>query len=254
MPTALRPDDVVRVDDHVYLVTGSNTNWVLIKDGDAVTLIDSGYPADYEPLLASLACVGVSPGAVQALLVTHAHNDHIGAAESLYEIHGIPVLMHEKELAHARREYLQQVTVGQVMKQAWRPGVLPWAVHALKAGGTFHVSVSSPHPFPAAGPLDLPGAPIPVPTPGHTDGHCAYLLPNSGILVSGDALVTAHPTSRIAGPQLLPTMFDADRARALTSLQALEGVDADIILPGHGPQHHGSIKEAVARARESAGH
>lgn len=254
MTRALRAADICRVDEHVYLVTGSNTNWVIIKDGDAVTLIDSGYPADYEQVLASIACVGASPGAVQALLITHAHNDHIGAAEKLWAINGIPILAHENELAHARRDYLQQVTVGTVLKQAWRPRVLRWAVHAIKAGGTFHVPVSSPRPLPLQGSLDLPGAPTPVPTPGHTDGHCAYLLPNSGILVSGDALVTAHPTSPIAGPQLLPTMFDTDRARAVTSLETLESVDADIILPGHGPQYHGDIKEAVTQARERAGY
>jgi glyoxylase-like metal-dependent hydrolase (beta-lactamase superfamily II) len=250
MAKTLRSDDVVRVDEGVYLVSGSNTNWILVKEGDAVTLIDSGYPADYERLLASLSCIGVSPGAVHALLVTHAHNDHIGTAESLWAIHGIPALMHEDELPHARRDFLQQVTVGQVLRQAWRPRVLPWAVHAMASGGTFDVSLTSPRSFPAAAPLDLPGAPTPVPTPGHTKGHCAYLLPGSGILISGDALVTAHPTSHIAGPQLLPTMFDADRAQALTSLRALESLDSDIVLPGHGPMHHGNLKEAVAIARE----
>jgi glyoxylase-like metal-dependent hydrolase (beta-lactamase superfamily II) len=80
-------------------------------------------------------------------------------------------------------------------------------------------------------------------------GHCAYHLPGSGILVTGDALVTAHPTSRVTGPQLLLDMFHTDCARALDTLSLLEGVDADVILPGHGSPHRGSVKEAASAAR-----
>ncbi|GAA3369904.1 hypothetical protein GCM10017744_091530 [Streptomyces antimycoticus] len=64
--------------------------------------------------------------------------------------------------------------------------------------------------------------------------------------------MTAHPTSRISGPQLLPNMFHTDRARALDSLALIENLDADLVLPGHGPVHHGSAKEAALTAREHA--
>ncbi|GAA2440326.1 MBL fold metallo-hydrolase [Streptomyces glaucus] len=252
MPYVLPDDDIVHVRDQVYLVTGSNTNWVIVKEGNSATLIDTGYPGDHDKVLASLASVGLAPGDVTAVLVTHAHNDHIGAAERLRSAHGTPVLMHPEEVPHARREFLQQVSVGRVLANAWRPGVLPWAVHAVRSGGTAHVPVAEPRPFPAPGPLDLPGAPVPVHTPGHTDGHCAYHLPGAGVLVSGDALVTAHPTSRASGPQLLPDMFHTDRERALGALARLEEVDADLVLPGHGPSHRGTVREAVSRAREQA--
>ncbi len=252
MTRVLRDDDVVRVASDVYAVSGSNTNWVIVKDGDSCTLVDAGYPGDRDAVLASLRAVGLHPGAVTALLVTHAHNDHIGAAEHLRAAYDVPVLMHEEEVPHARRDFLDQVSVGQVLAQAWRPGVLPWAVHALRSGGTARVPVSEPRPFPSAGPLDLPGGPVPLHTPGHTRGHCAYHLPGSGILITGDALVTAHPTSRSGGPQLLPTMFHTDRSRALASLAVLEEVDAEVLLPGHGPVHHGTAREAAATARARA--
>lgn len=243
-------DSIVEVGSDVYLVPGSSTNWVIVKDGDDATLIDTGYPRDRERLLASLAAVGVAPGAVTAVLITHAHNDHMGTAEHLRRTHGTPVLMHRAELPHARREFLHQVSVGQVLANGWRPGVLPWAVHALRAGGTAHIPVADPRPFPGEGPLDVPGAPLPVLTPGHTDGHCAFHLPESGILITGDALVSGHPTSRRRGPQLLPRMFHRDRARALDSLTALEKLDAGILLPGHGPVVRTAIGDAVEHARE----
>ncbi|MFF8875043.1 MBL fold metallo-hydrolase [Streptomyces massasporeus] len=244
--------DVQQVADGTYLVHGSNTNWVILTDGDAVTLVDTGYPGDRERVLASLAQVGSSPEAVAAVLITHAHNDHLGSAEYLRATYGTPVHLHEAEVPHARREFLHQVSVGTVLRNGWRPGVLPWAVHALRSGGTTPVPVTAPQAFPTAGALDLPGRPVPVHTPGHTDGHCAYHLPGTGVLISGDALVSGHPTSRVEGPQLLPDMFHHERPRALASLDVLAELEGELLLPGHGPVHRGPVRDAARRARDRA--
>jgi glyoxylase-like metal-dependent hydrolase (beta-lactamase superfamily II) len=244
--------DVQQVADGTYLVHGSNTNWVILREGDAVTLVDTGYPGDREQVLASLAQVGSSPEAVAAVLITHAHNDHLGSAEYLRAAYGTPVFLHEAEVPHARREFLHQVSLGTVLGNGWRPGVLPWAVHALRSGGTAHVPVTAPQAFPTEGALDLPGRPVPVHTPGHTDGHCAYHLPGTGVLISGDALVSGHPTSRVEGPQLLPDMFHHERPRALASLDVLAELEGELLLPGHGPVHRGPVRDAARRARERA--
>ncbi|GGV78706.1 MBL fold metallo-hydrolase [Streptomyces massasporeus] len=244
--------DVQQVADGTYLVHGSNTNWVILTEGDAVTLVDTGYPGDREQVLASLAQVGSSPEAVAAVLITHAHNDHLGSAEYLRATYGTPVYLHEAEVPHARREFLHQVSVGTVLGNGWRPGVLPWAVHALRSGGTTPVPVTAPRAFPTAGAMDLPGRPVPVHTPGHTDGHCAYHLPGTGVLISGDALVSGHPTSRVEGPQLLPDMFHHERPRALASLDVLAELEGELLLPGHGPLHRGPVRDAARRARERA--
>ncbi|WP_419665318.1 MBL fold metallo-hydrolase [Streptomyces sp. 2-1] len=244
--------DIHQVADGIHLVHGSNTNWVILTEGDAVTLVDTGYPGDRESVLASLSAVGSSPEAVAAVLVTHAHNDHIGSAEYLSSTYGTPVYAHEAEVPHARRDFLHQVTIGKVLQNAWRPGVVPWAVHALRSGGTAHVPVTEPQPFPGEGALDLPGRPVPVHTPGHTAGHCAFHLPDAGVVISGDGLVSGHPTSRASGPQLLPTMFHRDLPGALSSLDTFEALSGDVLLPGHGPVHRGSVREAAQRARERA--
>ncbi|MDF3301267.1 MBL fold metallo-hydrolase [Streptomyces tropicalis] len=244
--------DVQHVADGTYLVHGTHTNWIILTEGDAATLIDTGYPGDRRQLLGSLAAVGSSPEAVQAVLITHAHSDHLGSAEYLRAGHGTPVRLHEAEVPHARRDFLDQVSVGTVLRNAWRPGVLPWVVGALRAGGTEHLPVAAPEAFPTSGPLDLPGRPVPVHTPGHTRGHTVFHLPETGVLVSGDALVSGHPTSRLTGPQLLPDMFQHERSRALASLDLIEGLDGDVLLPGHGPVHRGSVKQAARRARDIA--
>ncbi|GGY98703.1 MBL fold metallo-hydrolase [Streptomyces poonensis] len=244
--------DVRQVADNIHLVHGSNTNWVILTKGDAVTLVDTGYPGDRPQLLQSLAEVGSSPERVVAVLITHAHNDHLGSAEYLRATYGTPVLLHEAEVPHARRDFLQQVSIGAVLRNGWRPGVLPWALHVVRSGGTAQLPVAEPAPFHVAGALDLPGRPVPVHTPGHTDGHCAYHLPEAGVVISGDALVSGHPTARLKGPQLLPDMFHHERSRAVASLDILAGLDGDVLLPGHGPVHRGPVSAAARRAQELA--
>jgi len=246
----MRQEALVQAAEGVHLVHGSNTNWIVLSEGDAATLIDTGYPGDRHEVLASLKALGHAPEALAGVLITHAHNDHLGSAEYLSSTYGVPVHLHDEELPHARREFLHQVTIGRVLREAWRPGVLPWAVHALRSGGKTDVRMTRPAPFPGAGPLDLPGRPVPVHTPGHTAGHCVYHLPDAGIVISGDALVSGHPTSRTRGPQLLPVMFDTDRATALASLTRIGSLAADVLLPGHGPVHHGPVREAAERAQE----
>ncbi|MFJ6982680.1 MULTISPECIES: MBL fold metallo-hydrolase [unclassified Streptomyces] len=245
--------DVRHVADGIHLVHGGHTNWVILTEGDAVTLVDTGYPGDRRLLLDSLAAVGSSPEAVTAVLITHAHNDHLGSAEHLRATYGTPVLLHPAEVPHARREFLQQVSPGAVLRNLWRPGVLPWTAHVMRVGGMAQHPVLEPEAFPAdGGALDLPGRPVPVHTPGHTDGHTVFHLPHAGVVVSGDALVTGHRIARARGPQLLPDMFHHERDRAVASLDVIADLPGDVLLPGHGPVHRGAVREAARRAAEQA--
>lgn len=234
-----------------YLVSANNTNWVLLEDGGSVTLIDAGYPGSLAAVESSIWEIGRSPGDIEAVLVTHAHVDHIGSLPQLCARYEVPVFTSEEESRHAHREYLQQATPLQVAANAWRPGVLSWSLHVMRVGATRHVSIPGAQAFPGTGALDLPGNPVPVPLPGHTSGHCGYHLPAVGAVVSGDALVTGHATSRTTGPQMLLPMFHHDLPEATRSLDALSALDADLLLPGHGPVHRGDLGAAVDRAREA---
>ncbi|CAL9334911.1 Hydroxyacylglutathione hydrolase [Nocardiopsis dassonvillei] len=243
---------VVPVSDRVHLVDGGSVNWVLVGEGDSLTLIDGGYPAHADAVEASIREVGRRPEDVAAVLVTHAHVDHIGSLGRFAARYGTPVHTGGTEAAHARREFLEQATPRDVLAHLWRPRVPPWALHIVRAGALGGHRLDAATPFPAPGALDLPGRPVPVAAPGHTSGHTCYLLPGLGVLVTGDALVTGHPLTPFEGPQPLPSMFHHDPGEMVRSWDALAGLDADTLLPGHGPVWRGTPREAVERARADA--
>jgi glyoxylase-like metal-dependent hydrolase (beta-lactamase superfamily II) len=241
---------VEQVADGVWRARGTDVNWFLLRSGDEVTLVDCGYPGDTRAVLASIRSIGSRPEDVRAVLLTHAHVDHMGAANHLHEAYGTPTWTDPVEVAHAHRDRLEQAGPADVVRNLWRPGVLPWTLRISRAGATRPVSVPHALPFPSDGPLDLPGHPVPVATHGHTSGHTAFHLPGAGAVITGDGLVTGHAVSRRTGPQLIMEMFNHGDARA--GLAPLEGLDADLVLPGHGEPWRGPIAEAVAQARATA--
>lgn len=242
---------ITEIGGGTYFVEGGAVNWVLVADGDALTLIDSGYPGDYPAVKASVERIGHRLEQIEAVLITHAHVDHVGALPRVLKHAEAPVYLTATEAGHARGEFQEQATPVGVALNSWRPGFLRWSLHAARAGALQRVRIPTAQPFPC-GPLEVPGRPVPVSTPGHTSGHCVYVLPGARAAVTGDTLVTGHPTSQLDGPQLLMSLFSHDQDGVLAALDTLEELDADVILPGHGPVHHGSLREAAALARTRA--
>jgi glyoxylase-like metal-dependent hydrolase (beta-lactamase superfamily II) len=249
----------------VFLAGGTDVNWVLVREGSDLTLIDAGWFGDLPAVERSVRDAGARPEDVRAILLTHAHVDHVGGASRWHQRYGTPVYASATEAAHARREFLEQATPLDILPRAWRPGVLAWSLRILRAGATRPIAVPDAQPFPVApgpldltgpldrpGSLDLPGRPVPVACPGHTSGHSAYLLPQAGVLVSGDALITGHPWSPVSGPQLLPDPFTHSPADAVAALEVLRRLDAGILAPGHGRPWTGPMGRAVDQAAARA--
>ncbi len=237
------------VADGVWVVTGTDASWVLAAGADGVALVDAGFPRDFPRVLSSLKWIGRSLGEVAAVVLTHAHPGHIGAAGRLRADRGIPVRLLDTEAPHAKGQVIEQISARQILGAAWRPGVLLWALRIAGKGGLRAGRLTRVQPCEAGPvPLDVPGHLRPVPAPGHTSGHCAFHLPGRGVLLAGDALMTAHPAGRMTGPQLLPAMFNHDDEAALASLRALAALPADVVVPGHGPAYRGSPASAAEQA------
>lgn len=111
-------------------------NFVLLRDGDALTLIDGGYPGDVAAVDGAIRSLGQRPEDVEGMLLTHAHVDHMGAVVAFHESYGIPVFTDSTEVAHARREYLEQATGKDFIPMLHKHGVLAWLVRIARAGAT----------------------------------------------------------------------------------------------------------------------
>ncbi len=109
--------------------------------------------------------------------------------------------------------------------------------------------IDDPMVFEGGDVLDVPGRPRVVHTPGHSDGHCALVLDERGVLFAGDALCTWNPLTGSVGPQLAPAGFAISTEQASRSLVAIERIDCDLVLPGHGDPCSDGAASAVARAR-----
>jgi glyoxylase-like metal-dependent hydrolase (beta-lactamase superfamily II) len=245
--------EVVPVTERVHFARGDAVNWVLVADDTGVLLIDAGYPGDRADVLASLGALGYQAADVRAVLLTHAHIDHLGSAIWLAKTHGTPVYCHPDEVGHARREYLQQASPLSVAAHLWRPSWAVWSMHLVRNGGLSRQGIPTAQPMTGEIATELPGRPIPIPTPGHTGGHCSYLV--DGVLASGAALVTGHAVLPRSGPQLLPALFSHNQDDCVRSLEALALLETEILAPGHGDLWRGPIREATeaaaARARRS---
>lgn len=235
-----------KITDAVHFVQTDLVNWTLVTDGHGVLLIDAGYPGDRDDVLGSVRELGFGPEDVRAILLTHAHVDHLGSAIWFAKTHGTPVYTHATEVGHAKRQYLEQASPVDVLARAWNPRYLAWSLALVRKGGLTHEGIPTAEAFDEDIAAALPGTPIAVPTPGHTGGHCSYLV--DGVLVAGDALITGHPVSTRRGPQLLPGLFNHDQVGCVRSLEALGMLDTEVLLPGHGPVWRGPIRAAAERA------
>lgn len=234
------------VTDRVHFAHTDLVNWTLVADDTGVVLIDAGFPGDRDDVLASMRALGFGIDDLRAILLTHAHIDHFGSAIWFAKTLGTPVFCHPDEVGHSKREYLEQAAPLDVAAHAWQPRWLKWSVAISRKGAFTHDGIPTTRALTDDVAAGLPGAPMAIPSPGHTGGHCSFLV--DGVLVSGDALVTGHPVATHTGPQLLHKVFNHDQAGCVRSLAALAMLETEVLLPGHGQMWRGPIREASEMA------
>jgi glyoxylase-like metal-dependent hydrolase (beta-lactamase superfamily II) len=238
-----------RVAEGVRRFDDGIVNWYLIEDRDGVALIDAGFPADWTVLETALGTLDRRLSDLRAVVLTHAHFDHVGFAERARREAGATIYVHELDLALAQSTagmaesernpllYLDHAAARRLMLKAMAGAPLARGIRELTTYTDGEVLD------------DVPGRPRAIHTPGHTDGSCALHLPDRRVLFAGDALVTRDPYTGATGPRIVAAAATTSTEQALASLDRLEGVDADVLLPGHGDPWRGSPAEAVRLAR-----
>jgi glyoxylase-like metal-dependent hydrolase (beta-lactamase superfamily II) len=213
------------IDTKMHGRAGITAAFLLMGDDGSTALLETGPKSGVDNVLAGLRDAGVER--LDAIIVTHIHLDHAGAAGTLVkQWPEVQVYVHEVGAPHlenpgklwssASRIY------GDAMERLWG-GIdpIPGAnIHALKDGDVVE-----------AGGRSLRA----VETPGHAYHHHAYLDESSGALFTGDALGVRLPDVGVLRPATPPPEFHL--TKAVESIQRIRALDpADVWLTHFGPQ------------------
>lgn len=219
----------------------SQTNIYFIRVDASWLLVDAGWQHDRPRIEAAAAMLFGSGSAPLAILLTHAHPDHEGAARDLARSWRCPIYVHRAEVAIASGSF------GAMWRHAGpldRYLILP----AISAVGRRRRDAMLERSSLLGLVAELePDAVVPylpdwrwVHTPGHTPGHVSFYRPTDHVLITGDALVTLE-VNRIAGmlrgrqglsgPPFCTT-WSRDAARA--SVQKLAALEPFVLASGHG--------------------
>jgi hydroxyacylglutathione hydrolase len=144
-----------------------------------------------------------------AILLTHAHFDHIGAVDEVREFFNIPVYLHKNEKN--------------------------WLADPM-LNGSYHFTKGHTHVKPAdyllTGEEKMKLEPFEFTiyeTPGHSPGSVSYYFENDGVVVSGDAL--------FKGSIGRTDLVEGNHSQLLNSIhnKLLTLPEETIVMPGHGP-------------------
>jgi len=232
----------VEIAPGIRRIGNGMVNCYIVEDGGALTLVDAGLPAYWDALQHELAAMHRSLADVRAVLLTHAHNDHIGFAERARREGGVPIRVHDADALLAQGKADTKRSMGRI-------SVVPlvrFLLYAMRNGGLGSPSIVEVSTFADGDVLDVPGSPRVIHSPGHTAGSAALLVRDA--LFIGDAFVTYEVLSGARGPRM--GNFNADTPRAYESLARLESTDARLVLPGHGEPWHDGVREAARLVRE----
>lgn len=204
----------------VHLLGGLDPGAAYVVETSAgIVLVDSGMEADARSVGSQLAALGLDRSRLKAILLTHAHVDHIrGAAE------------------------LRRATGARIHAGAGDCGVIRTAAPPEALFSIFRFPGVQVAPTPVD--VELSGDEVieegdvrirAIATPGHTPGSICYLMErgNERFLFTGDTIMT------IADGQGSYSAYHAPRYRGnarsyLASLKKLKALPApDYVLPGH---------------------
>ncbi|MDO4321528.1 MAG: MBL fold metallo-hydrolase [Lachnospiraceae bacterium] len=151
----------LQIETMVLGMMATNCYLALNKETKRLFIIDPA--AEPERIISKIDALGAEP---EAILLTHGHFDHIGAADALRDRYGIPVcaLDEEQEICENPENNLSMMC---------------GRSFTVKADRFFHDGET----------IELAGMQIRVlHTPGHTSGGACYYIPQEDVLFSGDTL------------------------------------------------------------------
>lgn len=211
-------------------------NAYLVEEEDGLTVVDAALPYSAKGILRAAARIGKP---ITRIVLTHAHDDHIGALDSLKQaLPQVPVYMSARDA---------RLLTGDRSLDASEP-VTPIRGAVPKTGKV----KTKPDVLLHDG--DRVGSLLAIAAPGHTPGNMAFLDTRNRALIVGDALQTRGgiAVSGQVRPMFpFPAMATWSKELSLATARNLIELHPTLLATGHGlmidnPQAH------MARAIQSA--
>jgi glyoxylase-like metal-dependent hydrolase (beta-lactamase superfamily II) len=211
-----------------------------LVEGPAPVLVETGSQSSVPALLAALAELGVDPGDLAGVAVTHIHLDPAGGVGDVAAAFpNATVYVHERGARHladpAKLVASAAMVYGDLLDTLYgRLEPTPAGrIHVLEDGEDIVVG---------------PGRVLTtVDSPGHAKHHLALHDSGSGLLFAGDAVGVRLPDAGILRPATPPPDFDLDQA--LASLRKF----ADRSPSGIALAHYGLVPDPSSILEEADG-
>ena len=221
--------------------------FVDVPENDSWVLIDTGLPLSHGRIIkaAQSRYGGRKPAAI---VLTHGHFDHAGAALSLSETWNVPIFAHRLEMPYltGKSDYPpQDSTMGGAIAQMAR--LFP---HSGYDFGRHVVALPENGELP-----ELPSWKF-LHTPGHTAGHISLWRESDRTLIAGDALSTMNLDSWISNLTEKQEFcrpaapFTTDWQAARRSVELLADLEPFAVGAGHGQPITGA--DTARRLKEFA--
>ena len=205
-------------------------SFALVDSDGQVTLVDCGLKRAPARIVRGLEAIGKHPRDVTRILLTHAHNDHAGGAAEFAVTSGVDsVMAHTADAGYLRSGSMPPrdttTGMGRLIGRLPTGGFAPVQAVTELHDGQF---------------LDIAGGLQIVHTPGHTPGHVSLLHPDSGVLITGDAIFNMR--ARMTWPfAAFCTSFEQTRRTA----QVLAALEYSTAAFTHGPEIRGTGRTAI---------
>ncbi|MEF3305049.1 MBL fold metallo-hydrolase [Paenibacillus sp. GYB003] len=214
-------------------------NCYFVEETDGLTLIDAALPYSAKAILRTAERIGKP---IARIVLTHAHDDHIGALDALKAaLPDVPVHLSARDARLLAGDLSLDPNEPQTPLRGGIPKGVRTRPDVLLADG------------------DRIGSLQAIAVPGHTPGSMAFFDTRSRAVIAGDAMQTRGGVA-VSG-QLkplfpFPAMATWSKEAALASARKLKELRPSLLAVGHGrmlPQPPAAIDRAIAEAEKNIG-